>query len=515
MAHIQTMPNPEDPTRVWPETMVLFDEIALVADGSHDALGVSPEQQAAEVAQLNELLYDNSRVIAVAERLEDQASRERAERIFTRVGRMALGKTIEVNQVTENPMTLKEAIDRAADGDTEAHQMVKTNVRTEAVERLYKAAHVTEAMLEVDEQGRTIQFGQTAEDFNTNSLLHASDDELIKPRSHAETRNSMRIEDARREGLLKDHYFVVISLCPRDVSDEKLDQLNFFSKTYSMTIQATTEIDKAKLGLESAFIAGIAQKDGQHERHDQQAVALFGKKLGLDLEGKSEAELIDFPAFISKEMMPDGVIDLSKLMDECIEEVIGESVFYGEAKPKQDYKEHRELCRQREQALEARVDSATATLLAQRSQNKTPIQAARRLNKVVQAEMLQTATKDHSIDEQVFGKAGAQELQVARAHWLNGDVIGMQTALFRANKVATGGSCPMALRQEAESSDQDGPDGESQQNAKSEESCKEIKNGERVNCPFCKKKVNVIVEGDNLYCNNSECTAAHSSVKKK
>lgn len=508
MTQIQTAPSPEDPS-------ALLENLVLVSDGFHDNLGLTESQQQAEVAQLNELFNYAPRVIAVAERPEDQESRLRAERIFARVGEMALGTTIEIEKVPEPPMTLKEAIDRAANGDEESHKMVRANVKTEATEMLYKAANVTEVTLDVDKQGRTIQFGQTSEDFNLNTLAHASRHEKIAPRSRAEARNSMRIEDLKREGLLKDNYFVVLSLCFQGLSDKELDELNCFSETYSMSLQALTEVSDAQLSLESAFIAGIAKKDGNYQRHDRQAVIRFGEKLGVDLSGLDEVELTDFPLLVPKEMMSDGAIDLAALMDECVEEVIGEPVFYGEAKPKQDYKEHRALCREREKNLEAYVDSATTALVREAPQISDPIHATKRLNKIVQAEMLKVATEDHTIDARVFGKKGAPELQVARTHWLNGDAIGMQTALFRANKVATGGSsCPTAnARKESESTSQDS--GGDQSSEDLEENCKEVKDGDVVNCPFCKEEVVAIVRGDDIFCSNPDCKAAHSSVKGK
>lgn len=451
-------------------------------------------------------------VILVAERAEDEWSRIRAERLIQRANNMLFSDVVEVELIAEDaPITLMEAIRAASKGDQEKRNMVAANARTEAIEITYKAGFVTTAELTVNEQGQVLQFGHTTEDVNLNALRFASNHDIIRPRSEAEARNSLRIEDAHRQGLLEDYHFVVFSRCA-DASDDQLKQLGFFKETKSMAVQATALGDNGNLVLESAFVAGVAHADA--ERHDQRALTLAGEQYGVDYSGLTDAEIIDRPILIHKSLMPNGVVDVVTVLDLAIESATGQAVFYGEAKLKQDYLEHRTQCSQREAELEDRVQTAVEKLLLEAQEITSPNQATERLNKVVEAEMLEEAALDASIDARVYGQAAAFHVEEARNRIAAGDFMGAQNSLTQAKQVARSSSCPSAMRESGTETSDSANENDPSQN--DDAACKEVKNGDRVNCPFCKKKVSAIVPSkEEIFCSNGECTAAHPSVKKK
>lgn len=448
---------------------------------------------------------------SVAEMAEDEWSRRRAERLIQRAGAMALDEVVQVEQIPET-MTLMEAIHQAAQGNQEARNMVAANVRTEAIEITYKAGFVIQTELQINEQGQTIQFGQTAEDMQLNSLRYASNNEIIRPRSQAEVRNSMRIEDLHRQGLLDDYYFVVFSRCA-DGDDATLSDLGFFAASKSTAIQATTKHSDGSLVLESAFVSGVLEPDAV--RHDVDALEYIGNELGVEFTG-DDAKVIDTPVLIPKNMVPNGVVDIVKdLWDPAVEAVTGHASFYGQQKPKQDYQEHRQECQQKQDALEHRIQIAVDQLLEESKSITDPAHALLRLHKITERAMIDEAAQDASIDVTAYGREAAFHVEVARAHFAAGDHASAQRALNSAYKVARSSSCPSALRQQAEGIDANNEDGTSPNQAPEGE-CKEVKNGEVVNCPFCKKKVKAIVPSkEEIFCSNSDCTAAHSSVKKK
>ncbi len=460
------------------------------------------------------LVEETPLVIAVPETAEDRWSRQRAERIFRQAGSIVTENTVTVEPVEKaaRPVTLLDAI-RGAGEDPEKHQMVQSNVRTEAIEIAYKAGFTFEVDLSVTEEGRVLQFGQTAEDFNINSLRHASDHSIIRPRTNAETRNSMRIEDLHRRGSLDDYYFVVFSRCA-EAPDEVLQKFGFFAETKSMAIQATTANGKGGLTLESAFVAGLTGDDA--ERHDQAVVERFGERHGVDLSGQTDAETIDTPLLIHKSLMPNGVIDVVKELDQDVADITGKTVFYGQQQPILDYTAHREQCRERAAALDGRVAKATDKLIAEAPRLRDPVHATERLHKLVEAEMVEEAAADKRIDARVFGQAAAFHIESARLSYRQGDYRAAYQTLNVAKQLARSSSCPMALRKLLENGNQTTSTNESGDEMGGQQDCKEIKNGERVKCPSCKQLVKAIVPSkEEIYCSNSKCSLAHASVKEK
>lgn len=350
------------------------------------------------------------------------------------VGDIALSETVII---TEKPIkNLREALLWASRGDREGRNNVDENVRSDAFERLFKAGNVISVPLSVDGGGNIFQHGQRMDDVHRNSYHMASDHHIIKPRTIAEANNGARIKHAYHEGILDTHVMVVFSMCAEGVSDQELDEMNFFSLTKSMAVQATTVGDKG-LFMESAFVAGV--KNDQSERHDRKVIEEAGSLFGIDYKDKTDAQIIDRPVFIPKEFMPNGVVDIVKLLDR-----IKGDTFFGQDVPVQDYVEFKKFCAGRTASFEDDIQAISGQLISEIDHLKTAALASRRLGKLVEEKMVLRAEKDLTIDARIFGAKSARHIEAAREFRAHGyyEQANRQTQL--AQQTAKSGSCPSA-----------------------------------------------------------------------
>lgn len=270
--------------------------------------------------------YQQPMVMAVPEMQEDLMVRYRAEAFIRSVGSLALHESLPQENYSSS---LMESLHLAQEGDQTARQMIETNVRTDVVERTIKTGHITSVQLELNEQGKIMQFGQTMESVYANSLRYTPEGSKMQPRNQAEARNGMRIENLNRQGLLEDYNFVVFSMAADDMSHQEMKQSGFFTETMSCSIQVTTANNEG-LTTQSAFVSGIDKH--QSKRHDKSTVVSLADSLGVDYSQKSANEIIDTPILIHKSLMPNGVIDLVKHYDD-----FAGNTFFGEERPREDY----------------------------------------------------------------------------------------------------------------------------------------------------------------------------------
>ena len=315
--------------------------------------------------------------------------------------------------------------------------MVRENVATDAMERLFKAGNIIKTKLQVDANGDIYQHGQKMDDVHKNAYQMMPDDPIITPRTKAEANNGARIKYLREQGYLKDYVYVVMSMCAEGVSDKELDERNFFSLTKSMSLQATWEDDGILKG-ENAFVAGVA--DEHSERHDRELIERFGARLGVDYRGKSAAQIIDGGMLIPKSEIPNGVVDVVKELDED-----NGGTFFGQNKPVQDYVEFKEFCRKREASFEHNIDEITDALIAEAGKFANPTEASKRLGKLVEARMVKRAIKDESIDIRIFGEDSAQHIETARELESQGMYQQAAQQVAMAQQLAKSGSCPSAM----------------------------------------------------------------------
>ncbi len=363
----------------------------------------------------------------------------RTDELYRRIGSL----TLTAERTHTPTMSLFEATKRAAEGDQGSRKLLVANARTDYTERMIKAGHVMKVHQEVNAAGQIIQHGQTAEQVQENTLRYANKNPHIVSRTRAETKNAYTIEGLLRAGLLRDHYAVVVSLCP-DLDDKTLDDLRFFAFTKSLVIQATTQ-EQEGVATESAFVAGV-ERDGA-PRRDQDIARRFGSQFGKDWQGMDDADIISQIVLIPKIKMPNGAIDLVKMWDD-----LAGGTFFGQAKPRQDYLKYLEFCRHREQTFEPTVQKIVDELVMLAPYVDSPIAAVRTLDKISGKHAIDRAVTDRSIDPRVFGSRAAIELEEARFHYDRGNIAQFNQAMSGARRHNSSGSCPSGANSGGEDS---------------------------------------------------------------
>lgn len=436
-------------------------------------------------------------VIIVPEMPEDMLTRIEAAHF---IGNVLASHAAEVVPVPEaEPArhgSLMEAIHAAAEGDTEARRLIVTNVRTDAVERTIKAAHISEVELVVDSNGSITQFGQSMAAIQENALRYASGSEAMMRRSQAETRNSFRISSAYRQGLLDEYAFVVISRAADDMTEQEMDDTGFFTDTMSCAIQLTT-LRGDMLVTESAFVAGKTAPD--QPRHDKETVVSLGEKLGVNLGGKTATEIIDTPLLVHKSLLPYGVASIVAMYDEA-----AGGTFFGEAKPQQDYATYAQHCREREAHYDHRIERIVNRLITEAPTIATPVQATKRLHELTGAEMVEEAVINKQINPAVFGGVSAFSILQARHEFEQGNTKAAADHVVIAKKNDASKSCPNAVNgsQLAKSKPEGGSSEDSEKTTEKDEWVK-------MTCPICGDK--------NQYgwkCGDKHCSSCGSSVIK-
>lgn len=435
---------------------------------------------AAATAEQLDLEYSAAAAEPVARELtalsSEHFSRAKAERF---IGMVATGAEAKIIHETGQLMSLQESLRRAAQGDFEALQSARMNVRGDVVERSIKKGHITKVTQKVDGEGHTIQHGHSGRSIQANSLRFASQNPKMLPRTKAETRNLFRIEDVGRQGLLKDHYVVVPSRPSDDMSEKEMHQEGFFVDTMSIAFQATTEGESDELITETAFVAGKRHRNAT--RHDAELVARLGERIGIEVRGLTAAQGIDRAWWVPKSLMPNGVIDLVRLADE------GMGTFFGEDRPAEDYLAYLEKCRQREAELEPTVQKIVSQLIAESDSFRTPLDATRRLHELSEAELVARSLTDEKIDTTVFGTESAYYIQAARHYLEQGDMDMVEKFMTKAVATADSNSCPGGgIRSMANGE----ATGKSAASSSEDGDCEFTSN----ECPLChKKKVRTVV----------------------
>lgn len=374
-------------------------------------------------------------VIKVPEIAGDVELRNRAAEF---IGQAVLRSTAyRETKYIEDSYSLMDAIHAAAEGSVEAYEMVRNNVSTDMIERTLKSGHITKVKLQVNNMGEIVQHGQTAADIQKNSLRYASNYAQMRERTEAEVRNMYRLEEAYKHDILGDYCFVVFSPAADNMSENQMKEVGFFTDTMSCSIQVMS-LEQGELHLESAFVAG---KSVWHAaRHDKLTLAKVGKTLGVDYTNMTSVEILDTPLLIHKSEIPNGVIDLVELYDDC-----AGGTFFGEDKPRQDYKIFRQACRDREARLMSRVELTTEQLISEAKDLKTPQDTSRRLGKLSEIQMIEASVHDTSINPRVFGDAAAWRIEQARYYAKVGQPGFMKQAIEQARLVAVSSSCPGGL----------------------------------------------------------------------
>jgi len=380
-------------------------------------------------------------VIDLAALPEDEARRERADRLIQGIGTIAV-KAHEHTQGCEPKRfdNLLEAVQEARKGNETARKLITTNVHTDVFERTVKAGFVLSVPLETDQDGQIMQNGQTNEQIQANTIRYLGGNAKMQPRFEAEVVNSFRLQAEKNNGSLEPHNFVVLSRCADDMTDEELDKAGFFVPTKSMAVQVTSMNKDGDLQMESAFVAGVKSPDAP--RHDASMVAKFGRSIGVELSG-SAVDTLNTPLLIPKELMPNGVVDIVRMLDDA-----AGGTFFGQDKPRQDYVQFREECQKRETEMEPVVQTIVSELLARGNEIHTPTGATQLLDELSEKHTLYQAIQDTRIDPRVFGEAAVPHIEQARMFYVQGDLTRFYSAFESALEVADSSSCPTGVSTE-------------------------------------------------------------------
>lgn len=366
-------------------------------------------------------------------------ARERAARLIGSVAVSGLlgGVDHESSHVDSQVQSLAEAVKLAAEGDDNARKMVEINVWTDMIERTIKSGHTTQPIpLNFTPQGRLIQFGQTLESVQSNSLKFASNNEIMRQRTEAETVNNFLIEELYRTGYFDNNYLVVFSPA------ENLPEYGFFTDTMSCSIQV---IGKSSTGLEltSMFVSGVTEADG--DRHDLEAIARVGDMFGVDLRGKSPAEIIANPVPVSRDMMPDGPVSVASWYDDAVSHILDVDCFFGEPGERRDYVGFVNICHEREQGYSSAVELATERLLRRHKELQSPQDAVTTLNEINSKLMIERAVTDGTIRPEVFGQQSAYYLLLARSAYENKNYLEFDQFITKAKELDQSSSCPSGM----------------------------------------------------------------------
>jgi hypothetical protein len=413
-------------------------------------------------------LVSETEVVAIPQLPEDEQVRSGAERRIRSIGLTAISN--EVETLPENNDSLLSAIKRANAGDPDARSMVAVNVGSDFSERVLKAGEVTKYSLSKNGDGDLIQFGQLYSDVYANTLRHTVFQSKMRPRAEAEMRNAERIRYLHTNGKLTDNCVVVFSLAPDDMSDQEMADSGFFAETKTLSIQVTTDLHDG-VSIESGFVAGVPEFGAQ--RLDLNVIIKVGDALGINYRNMSAAEILDTPLLIPKHLMPNGVIDLVKLYDDC-----AGGTFFGEQKPHEDYKAFREFCDERRRSFQADVKAVTDQLIKEADTLHSQLQAIQRLNDLSEAQMVKRAIQDNTINARVFGEASASYIEQARFHFEHGNIDLMLTAEHKAIQTADSSSCPSGVGRQSDI------------NTERNESLEKMKDCDFISkkCPICGEK---------------------------
>ncbi|MEK7599589.1 MAG: hypothetical protein AAB462_00950 [Patescibacteria group bacterium] len=396
--------------------------------------------------------------ILVSELTGYEFIQRRADRFVSQaIGSVALSAEVEKSHENRPITSLHDAIHRAPT-ESEARKVVYANAASDVIERTLKTGHVRSTIMEVDEDGVIQQHGQSLESVQANSLLYTTDEWKMRERTVAEANNAIRMQWLHSQGLLEEYSFVTISCAADNMSVQEMKDNGFFTDTMSLSIQATGSRETT-VTTESAFASGV--KSPNAPRHDLQAVVALAKKYNIDLTGKSAAEIIDTPFLVRNDLIPNGVVDLVRDFDDCVDST--GNTFFGEDRPRQDYIEYLRSCSQREKTFQSKVELITQDLINQRHTINTPMDAIERLNELSEEYMVLKAVEDTSINPQVFGPVSAGHIEQARAHAALGNKELSRAATKKAIETADSDSCSAVYKKNAAKEPDEGIEGSSKE----------------------------------------------------
>lgn len=419
--------------------------------------------------------------------LLDAEARFRAAEL---TGSLIMKTEIDVHPVNEkpNPTTLLADTQIAALGDALARQRIRTNVTTDMSERMFKVEDQSRVMMRFV-NGELEQNGRKLKDVHRNTIENTYLNPVMRGYASAELRNAHLFELLHSANIFDTHSAVVFSCATTDRKTQR--DYGFFEDTLSCSVQLL-QAQGNQAQLQTALVAG--KQSSEADRHDVATIIAMAEDKGLDLEVVQADDMVQFMILIPNEEVTNGVTDVVAMFDGAAREVTGEEMFYGQAKPRQDYIAHAEMCHKRHQEFEPMVEAITNQLIREAAGFKTPLEAITRLDELSEQYSVRQAIYGHvEIDAKVFGAQSAAYIQQARELMERGDVDQAETAVNKAIATADSSSCPF-LKSKKNKTDLDSDDSE-------------VGEKKWMNCPFCKARV----YGDPC-AKSLKCTDCHAHV---
>jgi hypothetical protein len=396
-----------------------------------------------------------------------------------------------------NESSFMTATQEAAMGDEQARNVLKTNASTDMAERLYKAGHQTRVHMRAV-GGHIEQDGRRMVDLHRNTLEQTVlNGEMLRRTTH-EINNLTLFERLHAVGVLKTHDAVVFSTSSTTMSPEEKQQYGMYLATETCSLQfLSAQNDELTLG--TALVAG--KKNPDSERHDIDTIHRLALARGIALETTDGSEMIGQVILVPKGEV-EGVEDIVEWYDDA-----AGGTFYGEDKPRQDYKEHAEVCHKRNKGFKGAVEHIVDQLMADAHTFRSPMDALLRLDELSAKYSRQYAIKDKSIDLMVFGEKAAAHLRDARFFRDIGQMDRFDDAMSLAAKSDNSSSCPL-FKNSNTSSGGGGEDG----GASDEQELAEKKHGK---CPFCRAPVFLDPCAKKIECWDCKAMATNGNIVSK
>ncbi len=404
-----------------------------------------------------------------AEQAFPEAYRRGEARAALYLGNLILDREVVVETIEDdaNNTTLLAAIQFAKLGDETSRKVVKNNVATDVGERIFKVATQNEVEMSVA-RGFFEQDDRPMTDIHRNTFLYTTLNNEMHNRTAAQNKNNFVFEELLNAGILDTHDALVIELCPTD--ERTRSDYNFFTDTDSLSMQLL-KVTGQTATLQTALVAGKTSVDGP--RHDLATVQELAARKNLDLIPTEINDLVQFVMLIPKSDTPLQIEDVVRDFDDI------NGTFYGQAKPRKEYKTYAQECYKRSQSYEGIVEQITEQLLREAHAFETPLEAIERLDYLSERLCVRKAKTDTQIDVRVFGAVAAMHIQEAREFHAQGDDVKAEEAMVKAQQTAESGSCPLFKGAKSNGSEVTDGDGTSKEKSESK----------WMNCPHCSAKV--------------------------
>lgn len=361
-------------------------------------------------------------------------------------GSIAVSKTAELEPDSTDLLDMIRGAD--AEPGSEHDKALDINIATAVSEAMFKYNYVGEKIFtRRNELGKRIQHTQSIDSVGANAVnLRPKRHPVLEAITDAENLNGFRIDDAAKAELLKDSYFLVWSLVPKNVPEENLGHKGdgYFLDYLSVSIQATTEEASGEISTEAAFAKGVENgenltfEDRMAMRHDFEALAHVFKQLGIKLPVQQTAEgYLQASALVPKHLMRNGVIDALRLFHEASDEVLGREV----VRTDEDYLTIQAESRRKEASLASVREKVKSDLIAQKDSLSSAFEATQLLWELVKRHGVQESFTNEDIDPLVFGQSAAPTILKARQLISDNDLYAAFTYMEQAQKEAVITGC--------------------------------------------------------------------------